>query len=155
MSAQFALPQPFLNTKEAARLTGLSIRTLEKHRMFGTGPKFSKVGGRVVYAASDLMEWRECGANTVRSKRDLPVADMAPSSDAPTSYDNDHLVTYLRLLDADAECADWKEVARIVLGLNPEQEPVRAHSIWRSHLERAKWMAEHGREQLVRRGQAH
>jgi hypothetical protein len=91
----------------------------------------------------------------VDSKRDLPLADVAPSGDAVTSYDDAHRITYLRLLDADAEGADWKEVARIVLGLNPEQEPGRAHSVWKSHLERAKWMTEHGYEQLVRRGRAH
>jgi hypothetical protein len=91
----------------------------------------------------------------VHSKRDLPVADKAPTGDAVTSYDNDHRITYMRLLDADAACADWKEVARIVLGLNPEQDPERAHSVWESHLARAKWMTEHGYQQLLRRGRAH
>jgi hypothetical protein len=89
------------------------------------------------------------------SKRDLPVADKAPSGDALTSYDNDHLVTYLRLLDAEKEGAPWKEVARIVLGIDPEKEAERAHSVWKSHLARAKWMTKHGYEQLVRRGRAH
>jgi predicted DNA-binding transcriptional regulator AlpA len=49
MSAQFPLPLPFLRTQEAARFTGVSTRTLEKHRSFGTGPKYNKIGGRVVY----------------------------------------------------------------------------------------------------------
>ena len=31
-----------------------------------------------------------------------------------------HLVTYLRLLDADAEGADWREVAKIVLNVDGE-----------------------------------
>jgi hypothetical protein len=35
-------------------------------------------------------------------------------------------VTYLRLLDADAEGADWREVARIVLHIDPDREPERA-----------------------------
>jgi hypothetical protein len=30
-----------------------------------------------------------------------------------TTYDEEHLVTYLRLLDADAEGADWRDVARV------------------------------------------
>jgi predicted DNA-binding transcriptional regulator AlpA len=51
------LPLPFLRTPEAARLLGLSYRTLEKHRMAGTGPKYSKVGARVVYAVQDLKAW--------------------------------------------------------------------------------------------------
>jgi hypothetical protein len=37
-----------------------------------------------------------------------------------------YLVTYLRLLDADAEGADWRDVARIVLHLDPEREFDRA-----------------------------
>ena len=51
---------------------------------------------------------------------DPDVADVAPSGPVLTSYDHQHLVTYLRLLDADAEGADWREVARIVLHLDPE-----------------------------------
>jgi hypothetical protein len=83
------------------------------------------------------------------SKHDLPVADKAPTGDALTSYDNDHLVTYLRLLDAEEAGAPWKEAARIVLGLNPEQEPERARGVWENHLARAKWMAEHGYKPLI------
>jgi len=49
--------KPYLNTPEAARLVKLSNRTLEKHRYQGTGPMFSKVGGRVIYAREDLYAW--------------------------------------------------------------------------------------------------
>jgi len=45
------------------------------------------------------------------------VADTAPEGPLLTGYDMAHLVTYLRLLDADAESADWRDVATIVLGL--------------------------------------
>jgi hypothetical protein len=31
------------------------------------------------------------------------VADLAPSDPALTAYDEEHAVTYLRMLDADAE----------------------------------------------------
>ena len=41
------------------------------------------------------------------------VADLAPSDPALTPYDEQHAITYLRMLDADAEGADWREVARI------------------------------------------
>ena len=40
-----------------------------------------------------------------------------------TGYDERHAVTYLRLLDADAEGADWREVAKIVLHIDPAREP--------------------------------
>ena len=51
------LPPRYLRTPEAARFLGLSGRTLEKHRTYGTGPKYSKIGGRVVYAVEDLQAW--------------------------------------------------------------------------------------------------
>ena len=61
---------------------------------------------------------------------DPDVADMAPSVPTLTGYDQEHLVTYLRLLDAAAEGADWREVARIVLHIDPDREPDRArHAI--------------------------
>ena len=47
-------PPRFLRTPEAARFLGLSGRTLEKHRTYDTGPRYSKLGGRVVYALTDL-----------------------------------------------------------------------------------------------------
>ena len=51
------LPPRYLRTPEAARLLGLSGRTLEKHRTYGTGPLYAKIGGRVVYAVDDLQAW--------------------------------------------------------------------------------------------------
>lgn len=52
-----ALPPRLLRTSEAARFLSLSGRTLEKHRTFGTGPAYKKIGGRVVYAVGDLEAW--------------------------------------------------------------------------------------------------
>ena len=43
------LPPRYLRTPEAARFLSLSGRTLEKHRTYGTGPAYRKLGGRVVY----------------------------------------------------------------------------------------------------------
>lgn len=51
----------YLRTPEAARFLGLSARTLEKHRVYGTGPTYYKLGGRVVYAPDDLKAWAERG----------------------------------------------------------------------------------------------
>lgn len=47
----------YLRTHEAARLLGISPRTLEKYRCHGSGPTFRKLGGRVVYAIDDLEAW--------------------------------------------------------------------------------------------------
>jgi hypothetical protein len=44
---------------------------------------------------------------------DPSVADEAPHATALTGYDEQHAITYLRLLDAEAEGADWTEVARV------------------------------------------
>ena len=50
---------------------------------------------------------------------DPPIADVAPADRNLTGYDEEHFVTYLRLLDADAEGADWQEVVKIVLHIDP------------------------------------
>ncbi|RWB28257.1 MAG: DNA-binding protein [Mesorhizobium sp.] len=68
MSANLTgLPPRFLRTPEAARFLGLSGRTLEKHRTYGTGPSYRKLGGRVVYAIDDLQAWADRGAVTSTS----------------------------------------------------------------------------------------
>ncbi len=61
------LPPRYLRTPEAARLLGLSGRTLEKHRTYGTGPRYSKLGGRVVYRIDDLQAWVALGAKASTS----------------------------------------------------------------------------------------
>jgi hypothetical protein len=80
------------------------------------------------------------------------VADAAPTDTILTPYDHEHAITYLRLLDADAEGADWKEVTQIVLHIDPEREPVRAWQAYESHLVRARWMTKVGYRLLLRSG---
>src|SRR5690606_5827693 len=58
------LPPRYLRTKEAAAFLSLSARTLEKHRTYGTGPAYHKLGGRVVYSVDDLKAWADRGAVT-------------------------------------------------------------------------------------------
>ena len=52
----------YVRTPEAARLLGISARTLEKYRCHGNGPTFRKLGGRVVYAIDDLLAWADQSA---------------------------------------------------------------------------------------------
>jgi hypothetical protein len=66
-----------------------------------------------------------------------------------TQYDIEHAVVYARL-DADAEGADWREVSKIVLRIDPETELARAQLAHQSHLARAKWMAHTGYQHLLR-----
>jgi hypothetical protein len=80
------------------------------------------------------------------------VADIAPTDAVLTVYDEEHIITYLRMLDADAEGADWREVAQLVLHIDPELEPDRARRAFDTHLTRAKWMTEHGYRHLLRGG---
>jgi len=83
---------------------------------------------------------------------DPDVADVAPNESVLTTYDVQHLVASWRLLDAEAAGADWKEVARIVLHIDPDREQVRARNAFDSHLARARWMADHGYRDLLRGG---
>ena len=76
---------------------------------------------------------------------DPDIADVAPNEPALTAYDEQHVVTYVRLLQAEGEGADWREVARVVLHMDPEREPDRARIAYESHLARAKWVTEQGR----------
>jgi predicted DNA-binding transcriptional regulator AlpA len=69
MSDDTPLPTRFLRTSEAGRFLGLSGRTLEKHRTYGTGPTYRKIGGRVVYAVSDLQVWADRGIQSSTSDR--------------------------------------------------------------------------------------
>jgi hypothetical protein len=87
-----------------------------------------------------------------RPQLDPEVADAAPSEPVLTDYDDVHAITYLRMLDAEADNADWREVARMVLHLDPDSEPDRARRAFDSHLSRAKWMSGYGYQQLLRRG---
>jgi predicted DNA-binding transcriptional regulator AlpA len=70
------LPPRYLRTKEAADFLSLSARTLEKHRTYGTGPAYRKLGGRVVYAVEDLRAWADSGAVTSTSD---PRGEVLPA----------------------------------------------------------------------------
>jgi len=57
-----------LRTADAARYVGLSASTLEKMRIFGGGPPYSKAGPKiVVYRVVDLEEWLKARRRTSTS----------------------------------------------------------------------------------------
>lgn len=75
-----ALPEDLvghLSTPQAGRFLNLSSRTLEKHRTFGTGPTYRKIGGRVVYTIEDLNAWSARGA---RCSTTDPAAELVPAA---------------------------------------------------------------------------
>ena len=75
--ASLATSSRYLRTPEAARYLSLSPRTLEKHRHFGTGPAYRKIGARVVYAVADLQAWADIGTKT--STRDPGRGTVLPA----------------------------------------------------------------------------
>lgn len=77
-----AAPPRHLRTPEAARFLGLSDRTLEKHRSYGTGPVYRKIGGRVVYTLEDLQAWAQRGERRSTSDTDVDVIPPAKRSAA-------------------------------------------------------------------------
>ena len=75
----------YLRTAEAARYLSLSPRTLEKHRTYGTGPAYRKIGGRVVYVLADLNAWADIGTRT--STSDPGTGTVLPAKrHAPIPY---------------------------------------------------------------------
>jgi len=81
--------------------------------------------------------------------------DQPPQSTTLTDYDRQHTKLYLRLLDATTDSADWREVARVLFGIDPESEPERARRVYDSHLARARWMTANGYRQLLQGGAPH
>jgi hypothetical protein len=85
----------------------------------------------------------------LRPKLDPDVADTVPWSETITPYDEGHFVTYLRLLDADADGAEWSEAARIVLHRDSCAEPELTRRCWEEHMTRARWMTTKGYRKLL------
>lgn len=51
------ITSPYLDTEQAAVWLHISPRTLRNMRAAGTGPTYSKGGGRVLYLYQDLMDY--------------------------------------------------------------------------------------------------
>jgi predicted DNA-binding transcriptional regulator AlpA len=63
------LARRMLRTPDAAAYCGSSASTFEKLRLNGGGPRYVKIGRRVVYDPDDLDAW--LAANRRRSTSDL------------------------------------------------------------------------------------
>lgn len=74
------IPDPvvprYLRTPDAALHLGVSAATLEKHRCYGTGPRFHRLGRRIVYTFADLDEWAATGR--MRSTKEPGVGGITP-----------------------------------------------------------------------------
>jgi hypothetical protein len=79
-------------------------------------------------------------------------SDEPPNCAELTDYDREHARLYLRLIDAAADGADWREVVSALFELDPAREPERARRVYDSHLTRAQWMTSQGYPLLLREG---
>lgn len=57
-----------LNQVELSRRWKLSPRTLERWRWLGQGPRYLKVGGRVIYRLEDITEFEEQQLHEVKAR---------------------------------------------------------------------------------------
>jgi Uncharacterized conserved protein (DUF2285) len=106
-------------------------------------------GSRIVTSPSRMLTNR-LGRGSTRTMTIAAFEDRPPQSAQVTAYDERHFATYLRLLDADEEGADWREAVRIIFNLDPDREPERARMVHDSHLARARWMTQAGYRNLLR-----
>lgn len=65
-------------------------------------------------------------------------------------HTTDDLKKYLRLLDAEAEGADWKEIASLLLEVDVAADPDGARRIYLNELSVAHGLAQHGYLRLMR-----
>lgn len=81
----------YLRTPDAATHLGLSPRTLEKHRCYGTGPLFRRLGGRVVYAIEELEAWAAQGVRHSTSDPGTGIVHPAVPGRSPDGPGVRHL----------------------------------------------------------------
>jgi predicted DNA-binding transcriptional regulator AlpA len=70
-----------IDQKQAARILGLSVRTLERHRIAGTGPRFARLGRLIRYRQNDLIEWVD--SKLRNSTSELPRRDYQTGAHKP------------------------------------------------------------------------
>jgi hypothetical protein len=93
-------------------------------------------------------------SNEVFHAMTVPAFETAPpSAEEITDYDRRHFVTYLRLLDANEEGADWREATQIIFEIDPASDADFARQVHDSHLARAEWMSRSGYRNLLEKGQ--
>lgn len=74
---------------------------------------------------------------------------VLPKGDQLTPFDRTHLAIYLSLLHASGEGFSSDRMAREILGLSADLDPVTSRSIVEAHLSRARWLANRGYKLLL------
>ncbi|WBQ11226.1 helix-turn-helix domain-containing protein [Hyphomonadaceae bacterium ML37] len=67
------MPTPLKNSHETASYLGLSVSTLAKLRLTGEGPRYVRLGRRVLYDPADLDTW-------IASRKRYSTSDVAAAS---------------------------------------------------------------------------
>ena len=70
-----------LDQRAAAEILGISVLTLERHRIAGTGPRFCRLGRLVRYRECDLEDWvsRSLRSSTSEIPESVPeTAKLTP-----------------------------------------------------------------------------
>lgn len=71
--------QVHLNQVELARHWQMSPRTLERWRCEGRGPRYVKIGGKVLYRLEDVLAFEKNGLRAAGHERvEIPQAPVAP-----------------------------------------------------------------------------
>lgn len=67
----------FLTAQDVSNRYGgqISVRTLNNWRNIGSGPPFTKIGGKVFYSLEKLVDWEK--RNTVRSTSEYTAGQAA------------------------------------------------------------------------------
>ena len=79
------MSQRFLSEKQVAEMLGLSVKTLQRWRLFGYGPKWRKFGTAVRYPSDGLESWVEetptGGGGPTRANQENREVDAGGSND--------------------------------------------------------------------------
>lgn len=122
-------PDDFLIVPEAAADLRMAKRTLDNHRWKGTGPKFRRHGGRIVYRRGDLLAWsEERAARMAARKRNSRMPPSGPAGHNGDRAPGAVLAEGERsepVLERKSERADWPLHAE---KSGPGKGPARAHS---------------------------
>jgi len=73
-----------MNQQQLAKYWGISTRTLERWRSIGWGPRYIKIGGRVVYRVEDILEYESEHLYESTRSRSHPTAPGELEETAPS-----------------------------------------------------------------------
>lgn len=91
---------------------------------------------------------------SLHSLEDMPkltFLDDPPTDDNVTDYDRQHTSLYLRLLDAETQRASWRDVVKVIFGIDPASDYARARRVYDNHLHRARHIAAGAHRDLLSR----